>query len=57
MLHVEREPGRRVVREVLRLEDYDRRTQQFKFEAVYSADPALNSQRNPNGKDTPHAIA
>ncbi len=57
VLHVEREPGRRVVREVLRLEDYDRRTQQFKFEAVYSADPALNSQRNPNGKDTPHAIA
>jgi pilus assembly protein CpaF len=57
VVHVEREPGRRVVREVLRLEDYDRRTQQFKLEAVYSANPALNSQRNPTGKDTPHAIA
>jgi pilus assembly protein CpaF len=57
VVHVEREPGRRVVREVLRLEDYDRRTQQFKFEAVYNADPALNSQPSPTGKDTPHAIA
>ena len=41
VVHVEREPGRRVVREVLRLDDYDRRTQQFKFEAVYGADSAL----------------
>jgi pilus assembly protein CpaF len=57
VVHVEREPGRRVVREVLRLGDYDRRTQQFRFEAVYSANPALNYQRNSNGKDTPHAIA
>jgi pilus assembly protein CpaF len=57
VVHVEREPGRRVIREVLRLEDYDRRTQQFRFEAVYSANPDLNSQRNSNGKDTPHAIA
>jgi pilus assembly protein CpaF len=57
VVHVEREPGRRVIREVLRLEDYDRRTQQFRFETVYSANPALNSQRNPTGKDTPHAIA
>jgi pilus assembly protein CpaF len=57
VVHVEREPGRRVIREVLRLEDYDRRTQQFRFEAVYSANPALNSQRNSNGKDTPYAIA
>jgi pilus assembly protein CpaF len=57
VVHVEREPGRRVVREVLRLEDYDRRTQQFRFEVVYSVNPALNSQRNSNGKDTPHAIA
>jgi pilus assembly protein CpaF len=57
VVHVEREPGRRVIRQVLRLEDYDRHTQQFRFEAVYSANPALNSQSNPNGKDTPHAIA
>src|SRR6202161_1608866 len=32
VVHVEREPGRRVIREVLRLDDYDRRNQQFKFE-------------------------
>ena len=50
-------PGRRVVREVLRLEDYDRRTQQFKFETVYGPDSTLNSQHNSTGKDTPHAIA
>jgi hypothetical protein len=54
---VEREPGRRVVREVLRLEDYDRRTQQYKFETVYGPDSILNSQQNFTGKDTPHAIA
>jgi pilus assembly protein CpaF len=57
VVHVEREPGRRVIREVLRLEDYDRRTQQFRFEAVYSANPGLNSQHDSTGKDTPHAIA
>jgi pilus assembly protein CpaF len=56
VVHVEREPGRRVVRQVLRLEDYDRRTQQFKFETVYGPDSILNSQHNSNGKDTPHAI-
>jgi pilus assembly protein CpaF len=57
VVHVEREPGRRVVREVLRLQDYDRRTQQFKFETVYGPDSILKSQHNSNGKDTPHAIA
>jgi pilus assembly protein CpaF len=57
VVHVEREPGRRVVREVLRLEDYDRRTQQYKFETVFGPDSILNSQHNSNGKDTPYAIA
>ncbi len=57
VVHVEREPGRRVIREVLRLKDYDRRTQQYKFETVYGPDSFLNSQHNSNGKDTPHAIA
>jgi pilus assembly protein CpaF len=57
VVHVEREPGRRVIREVLRLEDYDRRTQQYKFETVYGPDSILNSQHNSNRKDTPHAIA
>jgi pilus assembly protein CpaF len=57
VVHVEREPGRRVVREVLRLEDYDRRTQQYKFETVYGPDSILNAQHNSKGKDTSHAIA
>jgi hypothetical protein len=57
VVHVEREPGCRVIREVLRLEDYDRRTQQFKFETVYGPDSIPNSQRNSTGKDTPHAVA
>ena len=49
VVHVEREPGRRAVREVLRLNDYDRRTQQFQFEIVYGP----NSTR----KDLPYAVA
>jgi pilus assembly protein CpaF len=57
VVHVEREPGRRVIREVLRLHDYDRRNQQFIFEAVYKADSALNPNSNSIGKDTPNAIA
>ena len=54
---MEREPGRRVIREVLRLDDYDRRSQQFKFETVYGPDSAMNSQDNFTGKDMPNATA
>ncbi len=57
VVHVERKPGRRVISEVLRLDDYDRRTQQFRFELVYSANSTLNSVHNPNGKDTQYATA
>jgi pilus assembly protein CpaF len=57
VVHVEREPGRRVIREVLRLDDYDRRSQQFKFEIAYSSDSAENPQHNSIGKDTHNAIA
>ncbi len=53
VVHVEREPGRRVIREVLRLDDYDRRSQQFQVEVVYGPDSILNSTR----KDTPYAAA
>ena len=38
VVHIERQPGRRFVREVLRLDDYDRRTQQFQTEYVYRAE-------------------
>ena len=49
VVHVEREPGRRAIREVLRLNDYDRRSQQFQFEIAYGP----NSTR----KDLPYAVA
>ena len=51
VVHVEREPGRRVVREVLQIVDYDRRNQQFKLEAVYKADSTVDPNSNPIGKD------
>jgi pilus assembly protein CpaF len=57
VVHVEREPGRRVIHEVLRLDDYDRRSQQFKFEIVSGPNSTMNSQHTSTGKDTPHAIA
>ena len=57
VVHVERESGRRVIREVLRLDEYDRRSQQFKFEIVAGPNSTMNSQPTSAGKDTPHAIA
>jgi pilus assembly protein CpaF len=57
VVHVEREAGRRVIREVLRLDDYDRRNQKFKLEAVFSIDYALNPNSDPIGKDPSNAIA
>jgi len=57
VVHVEREPGRRVIREVLRLDGYDRRSQQFQFEMVYGANSIPNPDHNPTPKDTPYAIA
>ena len=50
VVHVEREPGRRVIREVLRLDDYDRRSQQFKFEIVSGPNSALNPQTQSHWK-------
>ena len=40
VVHIERQPGRRTIREVLRLNGYDRRTEQFRFEAVYGFESA-----------------
>jgi pilus assembly protein CpaF len=57
IVHVEREAGRRVIRDVLRLNDYDRRSQQFQFEAVYAADSPQDSDFNSSRKDLPYAIA
>ena len=57
VVHVEREPGGRVIREVLRLDEYDRRSQQFLFEIVYDRDSLRNFNFDSNGKDTPYALA
>jgi pilus assembly protein CpaF len=57
VVHVERKPGRRVVREVLALNGYDRMAQRFKCEIVYNADSTLNLDHNPSEKDTDYAIA
>jgi pilus assembly protein CpaF len=41
VVHVERQPGRRAIREVLRLDGYDRRAERFRFELVYGGDADL----------------
>jgi pilus assembly protein CpaF len=38
VVHVDREPGRRVVREVLQLNGYDRGNQSFQMEPVFRAE-------------------
>ena len=46
VVHVDREPGRRVIREVLALTGYDRPTQRFQMEYVYRAGerPAMEAK-------------
>jgi len=41
VIHIERQPGRRAVREVIRLSGYDRRINQFVCEPVFSAEEGL----------------
>jgi pilus assembly protein CpaF len=57
VVHVERQPGRRRIREVLALNGYDRISQQFKFEMVYSANSFVNPNDNPTEKDADYALA
>lgn len=57
VVHVERQPRRRTVREVLALQGYDRASQQFKFETVYSTNDLSNCHTNFTRKDTSYAIA
>ncbi len=38
MVHVDREPGRRIIREVLQLNGYDRSKQSFQMEPVFRAE-------------------
>jgi pilus assembly protein CpaF len=35
VVHIERQPGRRFIREVLRLVSYDRRNERFETELLY----------------------
>ena len=43
VVHVERQPGRRAIREVLRLNGYDRKSEQFRFERAFGAESTANS--------------
>ena len=43
VVHVERQPGRRAIREVLRLNGYDRKSEQFRFELAFGTESTANS--------------
>jgi pilus assembly protein CpaF len=47
VVHVDREPGRRVVREVLQLNGYDRSTQSFRLEPVFWAESRAITEVKP----------
>lgn len=57
LVHIERQPDRRAVREVLALRGYDRRSQQFQFEVVFNADAHVDSNHNSNRKELINATA
>jgi pilus assembly protein CpaF len=57
VVQVERQPGRRIVREVLQLHGYNRASQQFNVELLYDAMSTPKLDHNSNRKDTEHAIA
>jgi pilus assembly protein CpaF len=47
IVHVEREPGRRIIREVLGLHGYDRSTQAFNLEHIYRAEIGRRTEACP----------
>jgi pilus assembly protein CpaF len=47
VVHVDREPGRRVIREVLQLNGYDRSTQSFQMEQVFQAESRAITEVKP----------
>ncbi len=47
IVHVDREPGRRVIREVLALTGYDRPSQRFQMEYIYRADEQPATEAKP----------
>jgi pilus assembly protein CpaF len=57
VVHVAREPARRVIREVLRLNGYDRALQRFNYEMVYGTDTISNPNHFPVREEPHNAIA
>src|ERR1700691_2990545 len=57
VIHVAREPGRRVIREVLQLNGYDRALQRFNYEMVYGADTVPNPNHYSDREESHNAIA
>jgi pilus assembly protein CpaF len=47
VIHVDREPGRRVIREVLQLNGYDRSNQSFQIEPVFRAESHSSAEVKP----------
>ncbi len=47
VIHIERLPGRRFIREVLRVEDYDRESERLQTEYVYRSDEAPGPEKTP----------
>jgi pilus assembly protein CpaF len=47
VVHVDREPGRRIIREVLQLNGYDRSTQSFRLEQVFQAESCAITEVKP----------
>jgi pilus assembly protein CpaF len=47
VVHIERKPGRRFIREVLRVDDYDRHTQQFQIEHVFRTEADTPAEVQP----------
>ena len=48
VVHVERVPGRRVIREVLRLKGYDRAAQSFQMEHVFQTNNSITAEVKPS---------
>jgi pilus assembly protein CpaF len=57
VIHVAREPRRRVIREVLQLNGYDRALQRFNYEMVYGADTVPNPNHYFDREESHNAIA
>jgi pilus assembly protein CpaF len=61
VVHVEREPGYRRIREVLKIDGYDRKLQRFEITPLFRSDSSTDSKHTvvsiPSPKDAAHAIA